>query len=264
MADDAVLRAINEAGAAYRETGAPFLPRFAALLVDRADLRPGNAVVDVATGPGTVVEPIVRAVGKSGSVIGVDLAERQLELGRAALAGVPTRVRFMRMDAIALDLADRSVSAVTCGFGLPYIHDPLRALREAARIARPGGAIACTTWREPFFGRPGERLLEIMERQEVPHLFRPFTNDPEEVARWCFRAGLRDVVIEEHDDEIVFPQFDDWWAMNRAFAFLARLDAVPLSRRNAVREELESDNTVVQADGSVTCALRVLLVRAIA
>ena len=264
MDQDLFVRVFNEAGPAYREAGAPFLDHFAALLVERANLRPADHVVDLATGPGTVVAPISHAVGRDGAAIGVDLAERQLALARTALQDAACHPRFVHGDASALDLADRSAAAVTCGFGLPYFHDPLRALREAARVARPGGAVVATTWSDPFFAPAGTRLLDTLERFEVPYLHRRLTSEPAQLAQWCFRADLRDVTIEQHDHEIVFPSFDAWWAMNQAFAFLTRLDAAAPQTRQAVRDQLAEDSTVVRPDGSVLCTMRVSLLRATA
>ncbi len=264
MNSESLIEAFNEAGPRYREAGSPFLDHFASVLAERASPRQGAAVVDLATGPGTLVAPLVKAVGAGGSVIGIDLAERQLQLARSALESVAARVRFVQMDACALDLADRSADAVTCAFGLPYFQAPLRAIREAARVARANAAVAFTVWGDPFFGRPGERLLQALERHEVPLRHRRFTSEPQELAQWFFRAGLRDVVIEEHEFETTFATFDVWWEMNRAFAFLVRLDTAPDAVQEAVREGLAEDSSVVAADDSVTCSMRVYLARAVA
>lgn len=263
MDADLFTPAFNAAGASYAPAGVPFLDEFADLIAERLDLRPGATVIDLATGPGTGIATLARAVGSTGSVVGIDLADRQLEIARGAAAALTTPTRFVHMDACALDFPDGRADAVSCGFGLPYFHEPLRAIREAARVVRPGARLVFTTWGDPLFGRPGTRLLQVMERQEVPTLHRPFASDPRVLAQWCFRAGLRDVVVEQFDRKIFYPDFDAWWDCNRAFAFLLRLDAAEPDMRSAIRDELAADDAVVQSDGSVVAEMRVYLLRGV-
>lgn len=253
-----LVTAFDDAGPAYGTLGAPFLPDCASLLLDRLDLRPGAALLDIACGPGTIALPGAARVGTSGSVIGLDLAERQLELARAGAPPGP-RLRFLRADACAPGLPENSVDAGACGLGLAYFHEPLRAMREAVRITRSGGRLAWTCWGEPFFGRPGTRLRDLMARQEVGPALPFLTHTPDQLAEWAFRAGLHEVVIEEHDLDLVFPDFASWWAMNRAFACLVALDATAPETVAEVHDALAADPSLVDADGVLVCRMRVLL-----
>ena len=184
-----LIDAFNDAGPTYERLGAPFLSSCASILMDRLDLLPGATLLDVACGPGTVALPSAARVGVRGAVIGIDLAERQLEIARA---GSPSgyRIRFLHDDACAPGLAEDSVDATACSLGLPYFQEPLRAMREAIRTTRPGGRLAWTCWGEPFFGHIGTRLLEVMARQELASPIPNLTHVPEQLAEWAFRAGL--------------------------------------------------------------------------
>ena len=62
---------------------------WAGLLLDQLDLRSGQAVLDVACGPGTVTRQAAHRVGRSGRVTGCDLSPSMLELARAKAARAP-------------------------------------------------------------------------------------------------------------------------------------------------------------------------------
>ena len=270
--DDRIITAFNDGAAHYAAAGVPLLTPHTDLILERLQLSPGQAVVDLACGTGAIALPAARQVGARGSVMGIDLSERQLEIARRAAPPGPT-VRFQRGDAGAPPLADRSADAVACGLGLPYFREPLRALRAAVRIARPGAPVVWSTWRTPFLGPPGERLLWALIRNDIPPPLPELTHTSESLARLAFRAGLRGVVIEEHEIEFGLPSFDDWWDMLRAFALLASVDAdaarpppEPLLHVETqpepplpIRDQLRADVGVVDADGAVSGRMRLLL-----
>jgi ubiquinone/menaquinone biosynthesis C-methylase UbiE len=105
------------------------------------ELEPGQAVLEVGRGSGVFLPALAQAVGKAGRVVGVDLAEpfftqAQQRMGSAGLAGV---VSVQRADACRLPFADASFDAVHCERVLMHLDDPDLALREMARVLRPGG-----------------------------------------------------------------------------------------------------------------------------
>ncbi len=272
--DDAVITAFNDSAPHYAAAGAPLLCAPTDLVIDRLRLAPGRAVVDLACGPGTIALPAAREVGARGAVTGIDLAERQLEIARRDAPHGPA-VRFQRRDASALGLPDRCADAVACGLGLPYFREPLRALREAVRVARPGAPVVWTAWGASFLGRPGERFRAALTRNDVPPPLPALVHTPESLARLAFRAGLEDVVIEEHEVEYAYPGFDAWWEMLRAFALLVSVDAAaaqpppetpphldaPPEPPPPIREQLRADPDLAGAGGAVGGRMGLLLLR---
>ena len=118
-------------------------------LLQRAALAPGEHVLDVACGTGLVTFAAARAVGATGSVLGVDLSERMVEAARdRALALGLVQARFTRMDAERLELPDASVDVALCALGLMYLPDPEAALAEVWRVLRPGGRWVAAVWGE--------------------------------------------------------------------------------------------------------------------
>lgn len=102
---------------------------------------PGSRVLDVASGAGTTALLLARELGAE--VVGVELGTEAVAQARAAAAqaGLDAAVSFATADAAALPLADASVDAVLCECSLCLFEDKHAAVREMARVLRPGGRI---------------------------------------------------------------------------------------------------------------------------
>ena len=116
-------------------------------LLNLANLRPGERVLDIACGTGLVSFPAAEAVGPSGYLLGTDISGSMIEASRAAArARGLTQARFDRMEAEALDCPDEAFDAVLCGLGLMYVVDFLGAVREMHRVTRPRGRAVSAVW----------------------------------------------------------------------------------------------------------------------
>jgi SAM-dependent methyltransferase len=102
-------------------------------------LRPGMALLDVGCGPGTITVDLAARVAP-GPTVGIDEAAAAIEAASALGAG-PT-VRFALGDVMALDGSDGSFDVVHAHQVLQHLADPVGALREMARVCRPGGLVA--------------------------------------------------------------------------------------------------------------------------
>lgn len=105
-------------------------------------LRAGMSVLDVGCGPGTVTVDLARLVGP-GKVIGVDAATPILESARelAASSGVDN-VSFEYANAYKLPFEDNTFDVVHAHQLLQHLSDPIAAITEMRRVAKPGGIVA--------------------------------------------------------------------------------------------------------------------------
>jgi len=101
-------------------------------------LEPGMSLLDVGCGPGTVT---IDLAGRVARAVGVDRAPTVLAAAREAAAGVD-KVEFLEGDAYALPFPDDSFDVVYAHQVLQHLTDPIAALREMKRVARPGGYVA--------------------------------------------------------------------------------------------------------------------------
>ena len=111
--------------------------------VRHADLRPGEDVVDLGSGGGIDCLLAGRAVGPTGSVVGVDFLPDMVARakGAAAKASLPN-VRFVEGEIEALPLPDESADVVISNGVVNLSPRKVRVLSEAFRVLRPGGRVA--------------------------------------------------------------------------------------------------------------------------
>ena len=112
-------------------------------------------VLDVATGTGDLA--LALAAGGAGFVVGADFAAPMIRAAAAKgrKARRPARVVWVIGDALALPFPDATFDSCTVAFGLRNMGDYGAALREMARVLRPGGRLVClelTPYRRPLLG----------------------------------------------------------------------------------------------------------------
>lgn len=105
-------------------------------------LRPGLTVLDVGSGPGTITADLASLVAP-GQVTALEHASAALDLTRAEAGrrGL-SNIEFAVGDVHALDFADDTFDVVHAHQVLQHVADPIQALREMRRVARPGGVVA--------------------------------------------------------------------------------------------------------------------------
>jgi demethylmenaquinone methyltransferase / 2-methoxy-6-polyprenyl-1,4-benzoquinol methylase len=131
--------------------------RWRRLLVQSLQLGPGARVLDHATGTADLALMIARS-GPAVHVLGLDPSSEMLRIGSAkvAAAGLSERVELRRGDAERLEgVASASFDGVSMAFGIRNVRDRASALREFARVTRPGGRVAILELSEPRGGLLG-------------------------------------------------------------------------------------------------------------
>jgi SAM-dependent methyltransferase len=106
----------------------------------------GHTVLDVGCGAGETILQLMDRVGRTGRVIGVDLAPRVLAVARARTSHLP-QVTLLEEDAASLALPDQSVDGIFSRFGTMFFADPIMAFANMHRMLRSGGRIGFVCWR---------------------------------------------------------------------------------------------------------------------
>lgn len=138
-------------------------------LLDLAGVGRGTSLLDIGTGPGTLIGP---ALARGADVSAIDVTPAMVATARQRHPGVAIDV----VDATAVTHPDASFDAVTIGFCLHHTVDAGAVLREAKRVLRPGGRIAYTVWAandqlEAFgiaFGAVAELVPNLASTPQAP------------------------------------------------------------------------------------------------
>ena len=148
-----------------------FVP-WARVLLEYAMPQPGERVLDLACGTGTVARraaPMVRANGK---VVAVDISPKMLAVARSHPAPEGAPIEWRAGDATSLDLPDDAFDLVLCQQGLQFFPERPAAVREVQRVLTDEGRVALNVWqaldRHPVY----EALCEA----EARHLGVPLSD----------------------------------------------------------------------------------------
>ena len=109
----------------------------------RLNPRRGERILDLATGTGWTSRVVAR---RGAMVTGVDIATGLLEAAERQAAAEQLPVTYRQADAEDLPFDDASFDAVVSTCGVMFASRPEAAAREMARVVRPGGRMAITTW----------------------------------------------------------------------------------------------------------------------
>src|SRR3954469_25497496 len=161
--------------------------------------KPARAL-DVATGTGDLA---IALRERGADVVGVDFAEKMLEIARRKAPGI----EFRQGNALALDFADDEFDAVTVGFGARNFDDLDRGLSEMARVVRPGGRVVVLEITNPqkpplstFFRIWFDSVVPLIGKvagdpdayEYLPNSVKRFPG-PYDLAARMAAAGMRDV-----------------------------------------------------------------------
>ncbi|HEU5295267.1 MAG TPA: methyltransferase domain-containing protein [Burkholderiaceae bacterium] len=199
------------------------------VVLDALDLRPGERVIDIGTGPGFLAREMASLVGPAGEVLGVDTSEAMLELARNRCAEIGW-VQLRQGDASDLPVPDASFDVAVSIQVFEYVADVSKPIAQMHRSLRPGGraVIVSTDWHSFIWHardtvRANKVLSAFIEHCAIPDL--PRTLGP--------RLKLVGFTVE---DAQVIVQFNPTLAANSFSYHLIPIAKAFVSGRHGVTE----------------------------
>jgi SAM-dependent methyltransferase len=164
-------------------------------------LPPGARVLELACGTGIVTAELLRALPAEGRLVATDLSEPMLAVARATVPR-DARVMFAQADACALPFGDGEFDAIVCQYGAMFFPDKVKAMREARRVLKPGGAYLFSVWdsleRNPFAGVIQGELERRWPANPPQFLRTPYGwHDRSEIERVVRAGGFARVSVSE-------------------------------------------------------------------
>ncbi len=146
-----------------------------AVAISQANVRPGQHVLDVASGTGDLALAFAKRVGPQGRVVMSDINGQMLTRGRNRLIDQGCPVESVVCDAEHLPFPDASFDLVTVAFGLRNMTDKQAALKEMARVLKPGGK--CLVLEFSKVAAPLEKIYDLYSFKVLPWLGKKIARD---------------------------------------------------------------------------------------
>ncbi len=187
--------------------------RLAPAFMKFAGLKDGDRVLDVGSGTGTLAIAVLQEAPAS-RVVGIDPSPAYVAHARTRAGGGHTT--FEEGDAQRLRFPDGSFDAALALLVVNFIPDRVAAVREMARVTRPGGVVAAAVW---DYGDRMEMLRAFWDEavamdpasEPKDERYMPVCRPGELAALWEAQ-GLLDVREEPLDIPLTFSSFEDFWS----------------------------------------------------
>ena len=202
--DDAVPKA-------YEEVLVPRLfEPWALLLLDECNLGPNAAVLDVATGPGTVARLAAKRIGPGRRVVATDISRPMLDVAKSKPSSPDSApITYIESPASPLAVESAAFDFVVCQQDLQFFPDRLAALSEMRRALKPGGQVAVAAWSHiednPFYAALHAALCESVPGDLANRLLAPFSWPQAQLLKYTVEAaGFHEIRVRSVTLPLIF------------------------------------------------------------
>lgn len=235
-----VVAVFDQVAERYDNPAMRFFPFCADRLIAYLRPRPGDKVLDVATGTGAVALAAAQAIGPHGRVQAIDLAGNMLQTAVANLqrSGL-TNIDFHLMDAESVEFKSRYFDCVTCSFGIFFLPDMQAGLTSWRQVLKPGGRVMFTSFTANAFQPLADMFRQRMESFGIaipPEDWMRLTTE-EECLALLEAAGFSNTEIALEQLGYYLNGPEDWWEIIYSSGFRGYLEKLDAEQQGRFRIE---------------------------
>jgi len=198
MPENNAFKFSGQAAANYdRYLGPILFEPYAIELVSRLSANGTVSILEIACGTGRVTRHLRKKFGPPVKLVASDLSADMLEVAKNKFND--PAIEFRIEDAQNLSFPDNSFDLVICQFGIMFLPDKQKGLREALRVLKPGGKFIFSTWdgteNVPLLKLIfNDTILPLFDSEDAARLTVPFAfHNPDMLKNWMNNAGFKDV-----------------------------------------------------------------------
>ena len=233
----------------------PHIAPVGEVLLDKLAAKPGDRILDVASGTGEPALTLAQRMGNRVTIVGTDAAAGMVRVAQHKAQQLRlNHIQFETLKAEKMHFADNTFDRVLCRFGVMLFEDPQQGLNEIHRVLKPGGRYALSVWSTPETMPTMFWSYEVFKNKVPEHAQPPLPKItslgvPGLLDDLLRCAGFRDVVVEQHTLHYQFASFNEFWSLVEATDILkAQYDALPQDARASIRDEIAVYANAYQSD----------------
>jgi ubiquinone/menaquinone biosynthesis C-methylase UbiE len=206
---------------------------FGEKLVEFAQLKQNERVLDVATGKAAVLSAAAQKLGPQSQIVGIDLSEKMLEEAKKKL---PAWVELKQMNAEHLEFPDHTFDVVFCACAIYFFSNVQTVLSEFKRVLKPGGRLLMSS----FGNRPSLNHWTYLRAQQLGAMremrIKRF-DSIESLIEQFELANLTHIQTRKEPHVITFENGDLWWNSLWTHGMRALLEQLSPQSLEALRQE---------------------------
>ncbi len=183
-------------------------------LIRASQIRPGQAVLDCATGTGDLAFLFEKAMKNQGKVVGTDFCAPMLQIARQKAQLRKSKAIFQEGDVMDLAFNEGEFDVASISFGIRNVKKPQQALFELGRVVKPGGRVLVLE-----FGQPKSKWMSV--------LFNAYSNWVlPRIGGWL--SGQPQAYRYLQTSSAAFPCGEDFLSLAKRTGFFSQMKCYPL------------------------------------
>jgi ubiquinone/menaquinone biosynthesis C-methylase UbiE len=235
-----IIATFDQVAEGYDNPSQRFFPFAADYMMNLAQPRPGERVLDIATGTGMAAIAAAQAILPDGRVQAIDLSENMLAKAQHNVSKhALNNVDFHAMDAEQLEFRSNYFDLISCAFGVFFFTDFVQSLRSWLRVLKPGGRLIFTSFGRATFHPMAQWFREAIEAQGIPFpepAWQRLAETPlcQQLAE---QAGYCNPQVTTKQMGYHLASEHDWWEIIMNSGFRGILNALNPEQQARLREQ---------------------------